>query len=327
MTSKKKRFGGGSTLVKGIVDTVRANSDKGEAFNVEMLALERINPDPKNPRLLGLTEGELLWLNNDKLIEKASTEEGTIDGRTKSLLKLRDMADSIISNGVLQPIRVYRVGDSFRIESGERRYWGSIIAKETKIPAIILKEKPKRLRTFQLIENLQRDDLNLSARLRNIASVIVELEAEEGAEALTSVGLGDVIGTSRRQASKYLAIIRGQKEVMSAITSGALDNLDMAVQFAKIEDVNDLNKALALFAKGEVLAINNTAEKVLPVVKKQAKGRPVIKINLGNTKNQKVVKHIMEKCGFKDDVETDWGDLSSTSKKWLAFLAKLEKEL
>lgn len=327
MVSKKKRFGGGSTLVKGIVDTVRANNDKGEVFNVEMLNLDKIKPDPKNPRLLGLTEDELNWLGNSKLIKEAETEQGAIDERTRTLLKLRDLADSVISNGILQPIRVYRAGDNFRIESGERRYWGSILAKEVKIPAIILKEKPKRLRTLQLIENLQRDDLNLSARLRNIASVVDELNAEAGASLVTSESLGGVIGTSRRQASKYLSIIRGPEAVMSAITSGVLDSLDVAVKFAKIDDVNGLAKVLAAYAKGEKTTFLNKASKTNSEIKKKPKGRPITRINLGNTKNEKIVKHIMSKCGIKAADDIEWGDFSSASKVWQEFLSQLEKEL
>lgn len=324
MANKKKRFGGGSALVKGIVDTVRSNELGEEGFNVELLGVGRIKPDPKNPRLLGLTEDELSWLQNEKLIDEARQGRIPVEERTKTLLKLRDLADSIASNGLLQPIRVYRVGDEFRIESGERRYWGSILAKQDKIPAIILKAKPARLRTFQLIENLQRDDLSLTAKIRNIASVVDELEGEEEGRGLTSTSLGDVIGTSRRQASKYLSIIRGHQLVMKAISSGVIDNLDVAVDLGKIENEKELLAAIKSLSLGE----SHLVKKRKKASTTKAKGRPATQIRLGATKSNKVVQHIMRSCLIGESVEEiDWDDFKSVSAAWNDFILELEKRL
>ena len=323
--SKKKRFGASNPLLQGIVETVRGNELSSDEVNVEIINLSKVTPDPRNPRSLGLTEDEFSWLKNDGEINNAREEGGAVDQRIKTLLKLRDLADSIKSNGVLQPIRVYRLGDGFRIESGERRYWGSLIGKQEKVPAIILKAKPARLRTFQLIENLQREDLSLPAKLRNIASVVDELEEEEGGAVLTNTALGEVIGTSRRQASKYLSVIRGHGDIMSAITAGVISDINVAVELTKIADPVDLKKAIKAYGNGLP-----SVDVSKPVDKKKsekasAKGRRATRVSLGHTKSVATIKHIMSECGANEDV--DWEDFKAVSTAWAVFLSKVESEL
>jgi len=321
-TNKKKRFGASNPLLKGIVETVRGNEAALDEINVETVNIHKITPDPQNPRFLGLTEDELAWLHNDEAINKAREEGDAVESRIKTLLKLRDLGDSIKSNGILQPIRVYRLGEGFRIESGERRYWGSLIADKEKIPAIILKSKPARLRTFQLIENLQREDLSLPAKLRNIASVVDELEGEGGG-ALTNTSLGEVIGTSRRQASKYLSVIRAHSDVLLAITSGVVSDINIAVELSKIKDAKELKKAIKRVANGQK---DLEVEKPVKDAKGGAstsKGRRASRVNLGHTKNVKAIKHIMNECGT--DVDIDWDDFKAVSNEWSKFLSKVEE--
>jgi len=323
--SKKKRFGASNPLLQGIVETVRGNELSSDEVNVEIINLSKVTPDPKNPRSLGLTEDELSWLKNDGEINNAREEGGAVDQRIKTLLKLRDLADSIKSNGVLQPIRVYRLGEGFRIESGERRYWGALIAKEKKVPAIILKAKPARLRTFQLIENLQREDLSLPAKLRNIASVVDELEEEEGGAVLTNAALGEVIGTSRRQASKYLSVIRGHGDIMSAITAGVISDINVAVELTKIVDPVDLKKTIKAYENGlPSVDVSKSVDKKKSE-KASAKGRRATRVSLGHTKSVATIKHIMSECGANEDV--DWEDFKAVSTAWAVFLSKVESEL
>ncbi|RLA21475.1 MAG: hypothetical protein DRQ56_00445 [Gammaproteobacteria bacterium] len=329
MANKKKRFGGGSSLIKGIAETVRDRELGEEEFLVERVDIEKIKPDPENPRLLGLTEDELLWLQNIDYVEEARASEAGLEERIKTLLKLRDLADSIKANGLMQPIRIYRLGEGFRIESGERRYWGTIVAKQSKIPAIILPERPKRLRTLQLIENLQRDDLDLKARLRNIVSVVCELEEEGVGAPLTSIVLGEVIGTSRRQATKYLSVIRSHETIMLSISSGIIDNLDVAVELSKIDNPEQLDKTIKAYAKGLTRAdVKKEMQPQLELRVVSKKGRPAKKINLGATKNSSVVKHIMEIGGAEDLLsDVDWSDFKAVSIAWTDFLRGLEKDL
>lgn len=74
---------------------------------------------------------------------------------------LNQLADSIKSNGVLQPILVTKQPNGFySIIAGERRYRASKIAGLAEVPVIIIEADEKKIAEIALIENLQREDLN-----------------------------------------------------------------------------------------------------------------------------------------------------------------------
>ena len=74
---------------------------------------------------------------------------------------LEDLANSIVENGLLQPILVRKYGDGrYQIIAGERRFRASKLAGITEIPAIVLERDDKKAAQIALIENVQREDLN-----------------------------------------------------------------------------------------------------------------------------------------------------------------------
>ncbi len=73
---------------------------------------------------------------------------------------LRELAESIKTYGVVQPILVTPVGNRFMIVAGERRWRAARMAGLVEIPAVIKKFNPKQVAEIAIIENLQRADLN-----------------------------------------------------------------------------------------------------------------------------------------------------------------------
>jgi len=77
--------------------------------------------------------------------------------------RLEELAQSIRSNGVIQPIVVRQVGDRFQIIAGERRWRAAQLAGLRRVP-IVIRDVPqgqeKSLLEMALIENIQRQDLN-----------------------------------------------------------------------------------------------------------------------------------------------------------------------
>jgi ParB family chromosome partitioning protein len=74
---------------------------------------------------------------------------------------LEELAESIKEHGVVQPIVVTPFADGYQIVAGERRYRASILAGLEKIPAIIRTLSGQHKLEISLIENLQRQDLNV----------------------------------------------------------------------------------------------------------------------------------------------------------------------
>ena len=73
---------------------------------------------------------------------------------------LRELAASIRSDGVLQPVLVSRDGDRYTLVVGERRLKACRLAGLPTIPAIVREIEPDKLLEVTLVENIQREDLN-----------------------------------------------------------------------------------------------------------------------------------------------------------------------
>lgn len=89
--------------------------------------------------------------------------------------KLKELSDSIVEHGLLQPIVVVQDSDgSFTLISGERRLKAHKLAKFEKINSIVLDIEDFKLRELALIENIQRDDLNIIELAYSYAQLINE---------------------------------------------------------------------------------------------------------------------------------------------------------
>ena len=94
--------------------------------------------------------------------------------KLEELEKLKELAITIESSGVINPIVVYKRGEVYRVVAGERRSLASILAGKNEIEARVFNEKPKgfELKLIQWIENTAREDLTLDERIGNIREII-----------------------------------------------------------------------------------------------------------------------------------------------------------
>lgn len=73
---------------------------------------------------------------------------------------LNALAESIIENGIIQPLTVRPYGDVYQIVAGERRWRAAKIAGLSEVPVRIMELSDEQTMQIALIENLQREDLN-----------------------------------------------------------------------------------------------------------------------------------------------------------------------
>jgi ParB family chromosome partitioning protein len=86
---------------------------------------------------------------------------------------LRDLANSISENGILQPLTVRRVSQNeFEIIAGERRLRAAVMAGFSKVPCIVVKCNDRESAMLALVENLQRCDLGMFEEARGISRLI-----------------------------------------------------------------------------------------------------------------------------------------------------------
>jgi ParB family chromosome partitioning protein len=74
--------------------------------------------------------------------------------------KIRELADSIRANGIVQPLVVQHSGTRYTLIAGERRWRAAREAGLTEVPVVIRDFAPDRILEVALIENIQREDLN-----------------------------------------------------------------------------------------------------------------------------------------------------------------------
>ena len=129
---------------------------------------------------------------------------------------LRELAGSIKSKGVIQPI-IVRASENggYSIIAGERRYRASIIAGLKKIPAIVRDAAPEELLEMALIENIQREDLNPIETAEAYARLVREFK-------LTQEQAADKVGKERSTVANFLRLLALPADIKKDIRQGAL---------------------------------------------------------------------------------------------------------
>lgn len=74
--------------------------------------------------------------------------------------RLRELADSILANGIIQPLIVRTKGERYELIAGERRWRAAKLAGLTEVPVVVQNLVDERVLEVSLIENIQREDLN-----------------------------------------------------------------------------------------------------------------------------------------------------------------------
>jgi len=129
---------------------------------------------------------------------------------------LDELAQSIRTNGVLQPILVRPAGDRYEIVAGERRWRGAQRAGLLKVPVVVRDVPDDKLLQVALIENIQREDLNAI----EAANAYRRLTDDMG---LSQDAIATAVGKDRATVANYLRLLRLPIEIRQQLSSGALD--------------------------------------------------------------------------------------------------------
>jgi ParB family chromosome partitioning protein len=130
--------------------------------------------------------------------------------------KLEELAQSIRTNGIIQPITVFREGpDKYRIIAGERRWKAAALAGLTAIPALVRSVDQQARLQMALIENLQREDLNAI----EVATAFQQLGEEHG---LTHEEIAERTGKDRSTITNFLRLLRLSSFVREQLIAGSI---------------------------------------------------------------------------------------------------------
>jgi ParB family chromosome partitioning protein len=130
--------------------------------------------------------------------------------------RLLELANSIKTNGLLQPITVQKHDDGrYRIIAGERRWRAAKIAGLTEIAALVRTVDESRRLELALIENIQREDLNPL----EIAAAFDRLATEHG---MSHERIAERTGKDRSTVTNFLRLLRLGDEAKRALKNGQI---------------------------------------------------------------------------------------------------------
>jgi len=130
---------------------------------------------------------------------------------------LEELASSIRSQGVIQPIVVRPVAEnSFEIIAGERRWRAAQIAKLESVPCIVKDVPDEAAVAIALIENIQREDLNAMEEAIALNRLLNEFE-------LTHQQVADAVGKSRTTVTNLLRLNNLNSDVKILLEHGDIE--------------------------------------------------------------------------------------------------------
>jgi ParB family chromosome partitioning protein len=192
----RKRLGKGLAALIGDMDAIApvatstsSDTDQGRGDGVRRLPIERIGPNPHNPR-------------------REFAEDD-----------LTDLAASIREHGIMQPIIVRRdpggAPERYEIIAGERRWRAAQRAALHEVPVLVRDVDDKASLELAIVENVQRADLNAVEEALGYQRLMTEHD-------YTQNDLGQVIGKSRSHVANTLRLLKLPETVLKYVSDGRL---------------------------------------------------------------------------------------------------------
>lgn len=138
---------------------------------------------------------------------------------------LAELAESIKTRGLLQPIVVKRQGDGYLLMAGERRWRAAQLAGLDSLPALIRDDDPLEV---AMIENLQREDLTPLEEAEGLGQLIEQF-------GYTHEALAELLGKSRPYVSNTLALRRLPEEIKTQYYEAPDVSREILIQIAREE--------------------------------------------------------------------------------------------
>jgi len=128
---------------------------------------------------------------------------------------LAELARSIQSSGIVQPLVVRRIGDRFQLIAGERRWRAAQRAGLTRVPVVLRHVTEEMALEMTLVENLQREDLNPIEQARAFQKLIDEF-------GLTQEQVAERTGKDRTTIANAVRLLRLEEPILDLLEEGRL---------------------------------------------------------------------------------------------------------
>ena len=222
--------------------------------------------------------------------------------------EIEELASSIKSKGLIQPIIVRNLGnDNFEIIAGERRWRAAQMAEMHQIDCIVKDFDQESLFEAALIENIQRENLNVIEEAEAYKKILIEKK-------ISNEGLAKIAGKSASHISNILRLLDLDKEIQEMVIKGLLS---MGHARALIGTPNAVEKAKEIIEKKlSVREVENQTAKFKKSKKQKNEKDPNI---------SDLEKELSNKIGLKTSIHFNEGGSSGSLTLYYSDLNQLDE--
>jgi ParB family chromosome partitioning protein len=192
---------------------------------------------------------------------------------------LQELADSIASQGMIQPIVVREIAEhKYEIIAGERRWRAAQLAGLDTVPAIVREISDQTTIAVALIENIQREDLNAIEE----SQALIRLQDEFN---LTQQQVAEAVGKSRSAVTNLMRLASLQPAVQQQLERGDIE-LGHAKCLLALEGESQILAARTVASEGLTVRQTEVLVKKLQNPQNQQKPKTTINQDIVNLQNQ-----------------------------------------
>ena len=189
---------------------------------------------------------------------------------------LADLALSIKHNGLLQPIVVRRVNDTYEIVAGERRYRACKLNNFKEVPVLVLDIDEQQSAELALIENIQRQDLTAIEEAKAYLNII-------RTSGYTQEEVAKKVGKSQASVANKIRLLQLPQPIQDAVSSSYITERH-ARALLSVEQEKQVEVFDTIIKKGWNV---RKSEEYITKLKDTTEKKPKPKI-MGLTKNMKI---------------------------------------
>ena len=230
-----------------------AKMEKRPALGKGLSALIPDFPEPRSATV----EADIDRLAPNEFQPRAQADEA----------RLQELAQSIRTNGVIQPIVVRRIGDRFQIIAGERRWRAAKLAGLLRVPIAVRDVAPgqeQALLQMALIENIQRENLNPIEEALAYRRLADEFH-------LKQEDIASAVGKDRASVANFLRLLKLPEEVRTEVATGRLSMGHARALLALADEVQQRSTARDVIARD--LSVRETESLVKKIAESGAPRR------------------------------------------------------
>ncbi|NBV79538.1 MAG: ParB/RepB/Spo0J family partition protein [Verrucomicrobia bacterium] len=179
---------------------------------------------------------------------------------------VKELSESIRSEGLLQPITVRRVKDGYELIAGERRFRAFKLLGQKTITARVLEASDNASAVLALVENLQRADLNPVEEALGVASLMRDFN-------LTQEAVADRLGKPRASIANLVRLLSLDREIQGYLGKGQLSTGHAKVLLGLENQAHRVQVARLVVEKGLSVRATEAEVKALAASKKTDRKR------------------------------------------------------